>query len=326
MSEVDAAKIAVVELLQKNGILDSLKAQLRSSVFLALQTTPHAAKNRTEKSAQDSELAFLVRDFLLTLGLQHTAAVFDAEWGQAIEGTDATRSITKTDPTSTLIGSVFKAYKSGSIISNSPAAKQLDTLVSTSALKPLAPLAKEMLGAVKKLPPPPPPPSKIIDDATTSQNKSRSVGDDKTQIQGKEEASINKPPELSAFPLEQITSSSLQSPSATSSSRKTPNSLAIEIDADMVKTLIKDRIDTPLAVKLPDDELVSRDKAPRQRYRSNNQASEDFYQAPASQTAKKEDLANEEDSAGSEQFSSDRSATKAPESSVDYFEPVLKDF
>ena len=53
MSDFDTAKGAIAELLSKNGTLQSLKAQLRSSVFLALQTTPQAAKiTRSEKSAQ----------------------------------------------------------------------------------------------------------------------------------------------------------------------------------------------------------------------------------------------------------------------------------
>ena len=50
MNDFEIAKMAVVDLLQKNGALDTIKAQLRSSVFLALQaTSTNQAKSSTDK-------------------------------------------------------------------------------------------------------------------------------------------------------------------------------------------------------------------------------------------------------------------------------------
>lgn len=57
MSEFETAKMAVVDLLQKNGALDSIKAQLRSSVLLALQSsTLNQGKNQPGKNSLGKSL------------------------------------------------------------------------------------------------------------------------------------------------------------------------------------------------------------------------------------------------------------------------------
>jgi len=49
--EFESTKDLVVELLVKNGTLDALKAQLRASVFLALQNTPEMKSSKRPRSA-----------------------------------------------------------------------------------------------------------------------------------------------------------------------------------------------------------------------------------------------------------------------------------
>ncbi|KAJ3150890.1 FGFR1 oncoprotein partner [Geranomyces variabilis] len=85
----DDLKNLVSDVLRKRGVLGSLKAQLRSSVFAILKSPDDAASVtlplenakvtalRATKEGRQSLL--LVRDLLKTLGLEYTLAVFEPE-------------------------------------------------------------------------------------------------------------------------------------------------------------------------------------------------------------------------------------------------------
>lgn len=74
-------KELVIETLDNNGILDTIRAQLRSSVFNALQQEQaklSASKTEAQKvieTEQGQICAELFRDFLQTLGMVHTLNV-----------------------------------------------------------------------------------------------------------------------------------------------------------------------------------------------------------------------------------------------------------
>lgn len=98
----------------------------------------------------------------------------------------------------------------------------------------------------------------------------------------------------------------------------------------LYKTRKKKQIDSSSANPIAEDwEIkgeVSAGKAPRQRYRSNNQT-EEFYPPTSNDQSnlKSEKTQLPDQDEESEQHSSERSATKVSETEIDYFEPVIKD-
>ncbi len=87
----EAAKLMVVEMLQRSGAMDTMKAQMRATVFNALQSNAAAEGKRVERSQEgmhasvrsnrpDRDLVFLIQDFLKAKGLVQTASVLSSEW------------------------------------------------------------------------------------------------------------------------------------------------------------------------------------------------------------------------------------------------------
>src|SRR5207249_3863411 len=79
----------IVQTLESNGVLGKIKAQLRSSVFIALEEerkdeSPLAAGNNRPlqtflSTPEGVAVASLFRDFLQCLGLEFTLSVFEPE-------------------------------------------------------------------------------------------------------------------------------------------------------------------------------------------------------------------------------------------------------
>lgn len=144
--------------------------------------------------------------------------------GQTIEQTEATRAITKADNKDTLIGSVFRSYKSGVIGNKSPTTR-------LELSKTLAPLSKDVLGVTKKIPPPPatlPPPSKVIADAIIPAIQTKKEDED---------VAFEKTVAL----LELTGAEPAPSP-------RSGNMLALDIDVDKIPNIKTSHADTPLGI------------------------------------------------------------------------------
>ena len=75
-------KYLVIDALDKNGSLDSIRAQLRSSIFSAIQSeqsklaTAETEAHKALATPEGEAAAVLFKDFCEVLGLQHTLNVF----------------------------------------------------------------------------------------------------------------------------------------------------------------------------------------------------------------------------------------------------------
>ncbi|KAJ3174661.1 FGFR1 oncoprotein partner [Geranomyces variabilis] len=166
----DDLKNLVSDVLRKRGILGSLKAQLRSSVFAILKSPDDATSVtlplenakvtalRATKEGRQSLL--LVRDFLKTLGLEYTLAVFEPE--VHLDDDDAAQNASLLNalnlPTTTTITPSAKPLLTQLLERQAVHHPATATATTTPPLlplgKPLAPLHKP-----SHPPPPLPPPS-----------------------------------------------------------------------------------------------------------------------------------------------------------------------
>ncbi|KAJ3160115.1 FGFR1 oncoprotein partner [Geranomyces michiganensis] len=148
----DELKTLVSDVLRKRGVLGSLKAQLRSSVFAILKSPDDVASLalplenakvtafRASKEGRQSLL--LVRDLLKTLGLEYTLAVFEPE--VQLEDDDIAQN-------ATLLNALNLPAQT------TPSMKPLLTqLLERQSMHPATPLAKPLAPLQKPTHPPPP--------------------------------------------------------------------------------------------------------------------------------------------------------------------------
>lgn len=79
MATLDELKSALRETLESRGVLNQLKAQIRSEIFAALDDSEVPKPHLSDENLLINEL---IRDYLLFNGYQHTLSVFLPESGQ----------------------------------------------------------------------------------------------------------------------------------------------------------------------------------------------------------------------------------------------------
>lgn len=79
--EMDSLLIAVTEVLQKKGVLNDLKAQVRAEIFKALSTDSQDTSPALKHPVADPGILELVSEFLVFHKLTQTLSVLEAETG-----------------------------------------------------------------------------------------------------------------------------------------------------------------------------------------------------------------------------------------------------
>ena len=86
IGEVEKATELVREMLTADGSLDSIKAKVRAHVIRAMYDEP---TTKIDKSKQDKEAMFVIKEYMLKHKLIHTLSVLEKEWGtDELEPTD----------------------------------------------------------------------------------------------------------------------------------------------------------------------------------------------------------------------------------------------
>ena len=79
---IEDLKYMVIESLDKNGVLDNIRAHLRSSIYSSLQSdesdlsTSNIENSKLLETDEGRATIEIFKDFVGHLGLQHTMAVF----------------------------------------------------------------------------------------------------------------------------------------------------------------------------------------------------------------------------------------------------------